>query len=112
MSLSTDQPQHAGSKAKLLHQQKSIDNRRDVTKVPSGNNDKVRQLPSQLLGNFNTDGLLSFDAERVHGVGKINGTISSYFLDDLHAAVEIGIDRKGDRPVGQRLNQLGNGYFV
>ena len=42
----------------------------------------------------------------VHGVGKVDRGISCNILDQLHAAIKVGVNAQHQGPIGDGLNQL------
>jgi len=52
------------------------------------------------------DGLLAFDAQRIHGVRQIQRFVLGDFLYEAHAAIEIGVEIQHERAVGNRLDEL------
>ena len=112
LRLSTDNAGQPVDQSHGLHLQESLAERTHVTEVSAGNNDQVRNFPVKLLAKLETDGLLAFDAQRVHRVGQVNIVAAGDLFDDLHAPVEIRIDRKCNGAVRQRLHQLSIGDFV
>ena len=79
---------------------------RNVTEVTAWDNHGVRDAPAEFLTDFRGDGLLTFHAEAVHGVGEVNAVVLRDFLDNLHAAVEVGIEGEHDASVTDRLDEL------
>ena len=69
-------------------------------------------LPVELLDDFNPDGLLALDAERVHRVGQVKRRVLGDLLDQLHAAVEIGVQAEHQGAVGDGLDQLRQGNLA
>ena len=72
--------------------QQAFAERRHITQIPAGNDEHIRRFPIELLGHFDSDGLLTFDAQRVHRVCQIEGRVLGNLLYQLHAAIEIGIE--------------------
>jgi hypothetical protein len=81
---------------------------RSPTRFPGfhRHNNEVRHSPLQLLNDFKGDGLLAFDAERIQRVREINGIVLCDLLNQLHASVEVRVDRYRQRAVRGRLNEL------
>ena len=77
-----------------------------VTEVSARDNHSVRDAPAEFLTDFRGDGLLTFHAEAVHGVGEVNAVVLRDFLDNLHATVEVGIEGEHDASVTDRLDEL------
>ena len=48
----------------------------------------------------------------VHGVGKVDGRVSSDVLDQLHTPIKVGVNAQDQGSVGYGLNQLSQGDFV
>lgn len=48
----------------------------------------------------------------VHGVGKVDGRISSDVLDELHAAIKVCVNAEDQSPVGDGLHELRQGDLV
>ena len=66
----------------------------------------VRDLPVALLKNFEGDGFLPFDAQAIHRIRQIDVLMLGHFLDGGHTAIEVGIQRKNQSTVRERLNEL------
>ena len=64
-----------------------------LPRFPAGMINQSGISPIELLYNFYSNGLLSFHAEGIHRVGKIDGIIRGNFLNNAHAAVKIRIQR-------------------
>ena len=97
--------------AEVAHHHQAFAERGDVAEIAARDDDHVRRFPVELLDDFDAHGLLALDPQRVHRVGQINRFVLGDFLHQLHAAVEIGVQRKHQRAVGDRLDELGDGNF-
>ena len=64
-------------------------------------------LPLELVARLDADRLLPLEAKRVHRVGEVDAFLGRELLDDFHAAIEVGVQRTHQRPIRQRLNELG-----
>ncbi len=80
--------------------------RRGVAEVAARQDDPVGHLPVELLDDLDADRLLAFEAQRVHRVGEVDHALGREALDDLHAAVEVGIQAEHERAVRERLDEL------
>lgn len=84
----------------------------DVAEVAAWDDDGVGDVPIELLTDFRADGFLTFNAEAVHGICKVNAVVGGDLLHDLHAAVKVGIESKHDAAVANGLYQLGDAGFA
>lgn len=87
---------------------KSFGESAHVSEISPRNDDRVRNFPTELLADFGTDRFLTFDAEAVHRVRKVNAIVGGHLLDDFHAAVKIRVECENDASVRNRLNELRN----
>src|SRR5262249_33595378 len=110
--LGADEPRQPVNHAQVAHQQKTAADRRDVPQITARNDNEVRNLPAQLLNNFEADRLLTFNPKRIHGIRQIDRLVLRDLLNDLHATVEIRVNRKRDGAVGDGLNQLRYRNFI
>ena len=88
------------------HSSRPLPERRHVAEVAARDHDPVRHLPVELLDDLHADRLLALDAQAVHRVREVDAVALGDLLHDLHAAVEVGLERERDRAVGHRLEQL------
>src|SRR4030095_3451194 len=112
LRLCADEPWKTADQSEIVHQEKSISNRRHVSKVAARHDHEIRNVPAHLLSDLEADGLLSLDTERIHRVRQIDRSVFGNFLNDLHTAVEIGIERNRDGIIRDRLNQLRDGNLI
>jgi hypothetical protein len=80
--------------------------RRHVAEVAARDHHPVGHLPVELLDDLDPDRLLPLDAQAVHRVGEVDPVARGDLLHDLHAAVEVGVEREHDRAVRDGLDQL------
>mmetsp|Transcript_11033 Transcript_11033/g.27888 ORF Transcript_11033/g.27888 Transcript_11033/m.27888 type:complete len:304 (-) Transcript_11033:479-1390(-) len=83
-----------------------------VSEVSSRDDEPVRDLPVELLGNLYRGGLLPFDPEAVHGVRQVYRRLSGNLLNQLHAPVEVRVYAQNQRAVRNGLHELGDGDLV
>ena len=100
------QPGQPVDDAQPLCQRQPLRQRRDVAQVARRQDDPVGRLPAELLHDLDADGLLALDAQRVHRIGQVDRIVPRHFLDDPHAAVEVGVERQHLRTVADRLDEL------
>ena len=105
-SLSRHEARHFVDHSQIHHQLKPFVQRTDVAKVADGDNDPVRNFPIELAANFHANGFLALDAKAVHAVGQVDRLVRGDLLDNLHAAVEVRVQRQHMGSIGDRLNQL------
>lgn len=84
----------------------------DVPEVAARDDDPVGHLPVKLLQDLDRGGLLALQAKRVHAVCQVDRRLGGHLLDQLHAAVKVGVDGQHERAVGDRLHQLREGDLV
>src|SRR5262249_4350061 len=66
----------------------------------------VRDTPPELLKHLDGCGLLSFQAIWINGIEQVDGIALSNLLQELEAAVEIGLKLDGERAIFERLRQF------
>ena len=111
LGLGDDDARQFRDEAEVLHHPQPFAERGDVAEVAAGNDDDIRHFPVELLDDFDADGLLAFDPEGVHRIGQVKGFVLGDFLDEFHAAVEVGVEIEHERAVGDRLDKLGEWRF-
>ena len=92
----------------VAHHEQAAAQGGDIPQVAAGDDDHVRDLPVELLDDLDADGLLSLDAQRVHGIGQVDRLVLGDLLHNAHAAVKVRVQRQHQRAVGDRLDELRN----
>src|SRR5205823_2459043 len=93
----------------LAHQQESASDRRYISEIATRYDNEIRDLPAQLLDDLEANRFLAFHPKGIHGVREIDRRVLRDFLNDLHTAVKIRVDRNRDGIVRNRLNELRDG---
>ena len=71
----------------------------------------VGRLPGELFEQFDGGGFLAFDAIGIDGVEQVDGLLPNEFVENAHAAVEVGAELAGERAVVEGLRELAPGNF-
>ena len=79
---------------------------RNVAKIAARQHDPVGRMPVALVHQFDHDGLLSFDAERIDGIQQINTELLTENTNQLQNLIEIRFNLKRKRAVFQCLRKF------
>ena len=80
--------------------------RRDVPRVPDGDDEPVGDLPAEVVDRLLPDRLLPLDPHRVLRVEEVDRARPREVGDDPHAAVEVRREAERERAVVERLREL------
>ena len=83
-----------------------------VAQIAAGHDDPIWYLPAQLLQRFKHDGFLTFEAEGIDRIQKIDAELFRNKTHEFHIAVEIGVDLQTGRAECDALRQLPQARFA
>ena len=111
LGLRDDDARQFGNQAEVFHHHQALAERGHVAEVAAGNDHHVGHLPVELLDDFDAHRFLALDPQRIHRVRQVKRFVLGDFLDQPHAAVEVGVEIEHERAVGNRLDELRAGNF-
>ena len=111
LGLHHHQPRQFIDKAQLLQFAQPLADRRHVPQIPAGNHQIVGNTPIALLQDFEHDGFLAFQPERVQRIHQIQPELLGQLAQHLESLVEIVAHFDDHGAKLQRLGQLGRRDF-
>ena len=99
-------------KPEVLAHFESLEESVNISKVSTGDDDVVGNLPVKLLEDLDCGGLLSLKAEGVQGVSQVDGELRGHLANKAHAAVEVGVNGQHEGSVSNGLHELRQGDLV